>query len=117
MCNKLVFGIVVCLLLLSAACRRQAAEEAQPDVMQCALPMESRQLDQHDPFDFQNVDTAAFYLGEIGRQQGFVKVDETGAQFLKGRFFPVDSSEWTSPVAFELLYSDGNYLFRSGGRS
>ena len=114
--NKHICGIIACLLLLFAACRRPAPETDDPTVMKSAVPMESRQLDQHDRFDFQTVDTSAFYLGEIGRMKGFVKVDETGAQCLKGRFFPVDSTEWTSPIAFELLYSDGDYLFRSGTR-
>ena len=76
--------------------------------------METQILDQHDMFEFSNMDTSAIYFGEIGRQNGFVKLDETGDNFLKGRFFPVDSSEWTSPVAFEILHTDGDYLFRSG---
>ena len=109
-----IVGILAYVALFSAACHRHVPEEEEPSVMKSTVPMESRQMDQHDRFDFQTLDTSAFYLGEIGRMQGFVKVDETAAQCLKGRFFPVDSTEWTSPVAFELLYTDGDYLFRSG---
>ena len=112
--GKALWAILFALVLLFTACHRKGEEE-QVTRMEGYFPkMETQILDQHDMFEFSNVDTSAIYFGEIGRQNGFVKLDETGDNFLKGRFFPVDSSEWTSPVAFEILHTDGDYLFRSG---
>ena len=111
-----IVGILAYVALFSAACHRHVPEEEEPSVMKSTVPMECRQMDQHDLPDFTTTDTSALFFGKIGRQQGFVKVDVTGTNFMKGRFFPVDSSEWTTPVAFEIHYMDGDYMFRSGDK-
>lgn len=69
-----------------------------------------------DVFDFLSMDTTAYYLGDIGNNYCMVKIDSTSPLGLHGRYFSINTSDWTSPVNFDIRYEDGAYDFRSGGK-
>lgn len=99
-------------LIALASCRHKEKEGVQPNV-RCDRK-ETVTFSQEDVFDFLSLDTSAYYLGEIGSTQCLVKIDSTSPLGLSGRYFGIDSSDWTRPVAFGISYGDGEYVFRSG---
>lgn len=109
-------GLAILLLasFFCAACHRKASEESVMMPEGSPQEMETLLLSENERIDLTFTDTSACYFGKIGETRCFVKVDSSAPDLLKGHYFPIDSSGWTSPYAFEIRYTDGNYLFRSG---
>lgn len=108
------FGCILLLALIAlASChRKDRGGEVKPNVS-CSKE-ETVTFSQEDVFDFLSLDTTSYYMGEVGETECLVKMDSICPLGVYGRYFRIDSSDWTSPVRFGIRYEDGAYRFRSG---
>lgn len=100
------------LITLVACHRKHRGGEVKPNVS-CSHT-KTVKFNQEDVFDFLSLDTSSYYLGKIGQTRCMVKMDTLFPLGMHGRYFRIDSSDWTFPVSFYIGYEDGAYCFRSG---
>lgn len=112
--SRYFYGTVILLMLITlVAChRKHRGGEVKPNVS-CSHT-KTVKFNQEDVFDFLSLDTSSYYLGKIGQTRCMVKMDTLFPLGMHGRYFRIDSSDWTFPVSFYIGYEDGAYCFRSG---
>ena len=114
--GKTLSAILLTTMLFCTACHRKN-DERQVTGTDGRFPgTEVQLLDNSAPPDLSLTDTSLYYYGEVDGIRCFVKVDNAGTGHLQGRYFPINSTDWTGPVQFELRNEDGDWRFHTADR-
>ncbi|MBQ6071725.1 MAG: alpha/beta hydrolase [Bacteroidales bacterium] len=110
----LLFGI---LLLGMSACR-DGRHEDKASQHKGRIPQTSQTLevDDHDSFDFNKLDTIHYYHGEIEDSTFYFKIDKISPNGISGRYYRIGTTEWLSPKPFSILLKKRRYIYSSNGK-
>lgn len=98
------------LLLCFAGCHKDATK-AHKHLQEIKHSKQAVAVSEEDLFDFNVLDTANFYLGEVNDSTYFFKIDHISDDGFKGRYYVVNEESEADVHRFEVQYRDKEYLF------
>lgn len=109
--KKVLFLFCFVLTILLIGCQKKVATKASHHHKKIIQSEKSIKLSEEDVFDFSQMDTLNYYLGEIDDSTYIFKIDHVNKNALIGHYYAVNSQPVAENHRFEILYRDKEYLF------
>lgn len=108
--------VILSLTTMLSGCNRHQ-DKAEKRAHKIEQSKNAVEIDDNKPLNFSIIDTANYYIGNVGDQTYIFKIDKLFKTKFSGRYYVVNDKPIATCQKFEVKYQNKKYIFTSDGKS